>query len=366
MNKSTGSSSDFFILLRAGLWQKSDEQLSANPDWQLIYTFAAQQAVVGLVADGISVMGLDGAVPAAISQQFIADTSYIFKNNLKMMAVQTKVCRLMEEKGLEYVVLKGQGVAQAYPKPLLHFSGDIDLLLAPQQYEAAKMLLMPIGSNANDKAAAGEFVIHIDGVIVELHSNIYAGINDHCAEHFPSLCCDIFSSARRSGEREDAPFVPSADFDAVYLLVHTIRHLGSFGISLRQIADWTMHMHRWRDSIDMARFNEAIDALHLRNLYTLFAAFAYEYLDSGVPASHPAVLVLWDMVEKSGNFGCLSKYKNKRFYGRVHERLYRTYFLLGQSQRIRRIDPEFADFLKKREFKGFSSSIIGLFKTSSN
>ena len=363
------STSDFFILLKAGMWQKAEGSLSLTPDWEGIYTLANQQAVTGIVADGIVVMGLEQSVPQPIRDRFIADTSYITSTNLKTVAVQTRLCRMMEEAGICYVIIKGQEAARNYPNPLLRVSGDIDVLLPQNHYERAKELLLKIGTNPTDKSLAGEYSIYVDGILVELHNNIYAGINAQCVNGFEALARDVFSGRKRAvpDAGSDVPFVPSDDFNAIYLLVHAIRHLGSFGISLRQILDWVMHLSARSGTINHAELGRTIDALHLRNLYGLFAAFAREYLGASdealgasggiVPGTHPATGELWSIIRRSGNFGCISPYAGKHFRSHIHERLYRTRFLLGQAREIKHIDDEFSRYLTRRVTADFFDSL---------
>lgn len=340
------------------MWRRAEDSLSAAPDWECIYTLSNQQAVTGIVADGIVVMGLEKSVPQPIRDQFIADTSYITSTNLKTTAVQTRLCRMLEEADLFYVILKGQEAARNYPNPLLRVSGDIDILLPPDHYERAKELLLPIGTNSRDKALAGEYSIYVDGIQVELHNNIYAGINPQCAKGFEILARDVFSGRKRSAA--EAPFVPSDDFNAVYLLVHAIRHLGSFGISLRQILDWVMHLSAHSSTINHEELGRTIDALNLRGLYGLFAAFAREYLGASagiISGSHPETDGLWSIIQRSGNFGCISPYAGKRFRSCLHERLYRTRFLLSQAREIKHLDKEFGSYLTRREICSFFNSI---------
>ncbi len=338
---------DFFTLLNAGLQLQpfEDLKLSPNPDWQHIYTIANQQTVTGIIADGISSLGIQSTLPPEILNQFVCDTTHIARTNLKMLEVQAKVCRTLEQNDLLYVLLKGQCVAQCYPNPLSRISGDIDILLPPDHYEIAKRLLTDIDTNPTDKPLAGEFSIFIDNVQVELHDNIYAGINSHCVSRFPELTARLFTERRRLSTLPDAPYVPSVNFDAIYLLLHTARHLGSFGISLRQVLDWQMHLLKYKDQIDHKWLNDTIDRLHLRNLWTRFSDYEND----------PELL---SIIMASGNFGCISKYKSKRFSNKIFERIYRTHFLLQQANKIGVIDREFAKYLRKREIKSFFQSIV--------
>ena len=44
------------------------------------------------------------------------------------------------------LLVKGQGIAQCYERPLWRACGDIDLLLSTDNYEKAKAVLLPLAS----------------------------------------------------------------------------------------------------------------------------------------------------------------------------------------------------------------------------
>jgi len=45
--------------------------------------------------------------------------------------------------GVETLLVKGQGIAQCYERPLWRASGDIDLLVDADKYESAKSVVLP-------------------------------------------------------------------------------------------------------------------------------------------------------------------------------------------------------------------------------
>ena len=45
------------------------------------------------------------------------------------------------------LLVKGQGIAQCYERPLWRASGDIELLLSTNNYEKAKELLIPLATD---------------------------------------------------------------------------------------------------------------------------------------------------------------------------------------------------------------------------
>lgn len=48
--------------------------------------------------------------------------------------------------GIYTLLVKGQGIAQCYERPLWRVSGDVDLLLSEENYQKAKEYLVPLST----------------------------------------------------------------------------------------------------------------------------------------------------------------------------------------------------------------------------
>lgn len=367
--------SDFFILLRAGLWQKC--VAGAKPDWGGIFRLACDQTVHGIVADGAAICKAEHPELPVIPQVFdelLNQSAQIVRQNYSVNQMQARVCAMMADAGIKYVVLKGQGVAQSYPKPMLRCSGDIDLFFTPQDYERAKLLLKPLSASIEDKPATLECALNIDGVDIELHGAMTAGISKAADKHLQLMLHKVLEEGdtRSITVNGQQVMLPSANFDAIYVLTHAIRHLGAFGISLRQVIDWAMHVHANAAVIDRQRLQRDIEAMHLARLWRLFSAFAVEYL--GLPAEDfevgscsaatvdptqtsatettvdPALTAeLWTIIRASGSFGRKNPYFKHLHAGRLNERFARIYYRTKQAFKIRHFDREFSNYLLRNE-----------------
>lgn len=360
---------DFFRLLRAGLWQSVNEPLSETPDWTYIYRLACEQTVQGIMADGIALYKAEYPDIQKNMQgydEFLNQCAQIIRQNYKVNHVQAKVCGMLEAAAIDYVVIKGQGVAQCYSKPMLRCSGDIDLFFSEQNYERAKQLLKPLSAAVEDKPLTLECALAIGEVDIELHGAMTSGINKAADAHLQTILRKVISEddTRSIAIGTCEITLPSANFDAIYILTHTIRHLGAFGISLRQVIDWTMHMHAAGSLIDRARLQSDVEAMHLGKLWRLFSRFAVEYL--GAPEEDFALCgensngkaepsdetgKLWQLIRVSGSFGHKNPYFAHLHAGRLNERLARIYYHIRQALKLRSFDREFSSFLLRKEIK---------------
>ncbi len=128
----------FFELLRAGLWEK-EAWLSqfATIDYATILQMAEEQSVVGLVTAGLEHV-VDVKVPQEWVLQFVGETLQIEQQNQAMNAYIAELIGFLRENDVYAILVKGQGIAQCYEKPLWRVPGDIDLLLSRDNYKKSK------------------------------------------------------------------------------------------------------------------------------------------------------------------------------------------------------------------------------------
>jgi len=60
----------------------------------------------------------------------------------------------MHEAGIFMVLVKGQGVAQCYERPLWRACGDVDFFLDAENYRRAKDFLTPMAEHVGEEGTA--------------------------------------------------------------------------------------------------------------------------------------------------------------------------------------------------------------------
>ena len=108
----------FFSLLRAGLWGCNNDDLNLNKgtDWQEVYRLATEQSVLGLVLDGLEHSTVKP--PQILLLQWIGEVQVIEQQNKEMNAFVAELIEKLRENDVDALLVKGQGVAQCYEKPL--------------------------------------------------------------------------------------------------------------------------------------------------------------------------------------------------------------------------------------------------------
>lgn len=309
----------FFALVRAGLWGKAGVTLSdvlnlnENVDWEKVYQLAQEQAVLGLVLQGIEWLkkhnvdlddnaneGLASSpqvknnIPQALLLQWIGEVRLIEQQNKEMNAFIAELFEKLRIWGINAFLVKGQGVAQCYEKPFWRSYGDVDLLLSKDDYPKAKEFLMPLGVLSEpEETAKRHLAIDIEGWTIELHGTLHCDLSRTVDKILDEVQTDTFEGKMSDGRDKnvrvwkngeiDVPLL-AVENDVFYVFTHILQHFYKGGIGLRQICDWCRLLWTYKDSLNHGMLESRIRKAKLTTEWMAFGTFAVEYLGMPVEA----------------------------------------------------------------------------------
>lgn len=277
----------FFELLKAGLWDK-ETQLSKFSTINLkeICRIAEEQSVVGLVAAGLEHVS-DVKLPKEEVLQIVGQSLQLEQRNRAMNAFIANLIGRLKNAGINALLVKGQGIAQCYEKPLWRACGDVDLLLNAEDYENAKKLLRPLATDVETEYTHFKHVgMTMDGWVVELHGTLHSRLSKRLDKQIDAIQEDTFKNGNvRSWDNSGTQvLLPSPDNDVIFVFTHILHHFFFEGIGLRQICDWCRLLWTYRDQIDVNGLAFRLDAMGIMSEWKVFAMYAVEYLGMPVEA----------------------------------------------------------------------------------
>ena len=305
----------FFELLRAGLWEK-EVRLSPykNIDYSVILNLAEEQSVVGLVAAGLEHVA-DVKIPQQWALQFAGQTIQLEQRNKAMNAFVARLIGKLRNEDIYTLLVKGQGIAQCYERPLWRACGDVDLYLSNDNYEKVKKLLLPIATNIEkEEKKRLHLGMTLDGWVVELHGTMHTKLSRRMNRVADDVHSDLFynRNVRSWNDSGVLVFLPSVNNDVIIIFNHIINHLFLEGVGLRQICDWCRLMWTYKDSLNYGLLESRISRAGLMSEWKAFYNLASRYLDmpdlgEGIMASdsrfdQKADWIMGNVLE-SGNFG---------------------------------------------------------------
>ena len=150
-------------------------------------------------------------------------------------------------------MVKGQGIAQCYEKPLWRSCGDIDLFLSDENYERTKEVLIPRASVIEKEYMAEKHLgMNIEGYVVELHGSLRSGLSLRVENGLDDIKKAVFydGKVRTWMNGQTQVFLPNPDEDVVYVFTHILQHFYKGGIGLRQLCDWCRLLWYYKNSIN--------------------------------------------------------------------------------------------------------------------
>lgn len=311
-----GVNHHFFLeLLEVGLWEKTtlfsgSDEINLNE----VYTLAQEQSVVGLVIAGQEIAHNVRSYQK-LALAIAGEILQLEQRNKAMNSFIASLVEKMRTADIYTLLVKGQGIAQCYEKPLWRACGDVDLFLSEDNYVKAKAFLLPMATSVEEEFVREKHLgMIIDGWVVELHGHLYSGLSSRVEKELDRLQEDTFYGGRvRSWMNEKTQvFLLAAENDAFYVFTHILQHFYKGGIGLRQICDWCRLLYTNRESINHDLLEQRIRRAGLMTEWKAFGALAVEYL--GMPADAMPFCSdssrwkrkasrIMEFVMKSGNFG---------------------------------------------------------------
>lgn len=277
----------FFTLLRAGLWAEPEKQISLDcpVEWDEIYRQACEQSVLGLVLAGIDCLPNDQRPPKVLLLQWIGEIQMLEQRNREMNAFISELVERMRDAGIYTLLVKGQGIAQCYERPLWRSCGDVDFFLSENNYERAKEFLNPLASsNKVEGKYKQEYSLTLDPWVVELHGNMRCGLSAKMDKALDKIQREVFygGDVRSWMNGKTQVFLPGINCDICFVFTHFLKHFYCGGIGLRQICDWSRLLWKYRDSVKIEDLEKHLTALGLTSEWKAFGVFAVDYL--GMPS----------------------------------------------------------------------------------
>ena len=187
----------FFTLVRGGLWEQ-EARLSSfgDIDYSVIRQLAEEQSIIGLVTAGMERV-TDVAVPKEQKLLYVGSAIQIEQRNKAMNDFVAQLIDNLRSHDVYAILVKGQGIAQCYEKPLWRACGDIDLLLSRENFEKAKSYLIPIAASVDEEDRKRQHLaMTIDSFVVELHGTLNGGVSRCEKLGLDDVKKDIFEGGR--------------------------------------------------------------------------------------------------------------------------------------------------------------------------
>jgi len=277
----------FFALLKAGLWNRKPECrcFPLSPEiWERVYLLACKQTVEGIVYDGMLRLPDHLLPPKKLILRWVVVVDSMEKKNMRMNKAIGELSDLFVTNGITPLLTKGQGVASCYDNPLHRLCGDIDFSFWEKtMYDSANRLILKHNIKVDKQAGYSsdyvwkEFVVEHHRHLLDINNPFLFGYlrRLQLQENDRSVYLEL-------ADRE--VLLPSPILMHLTVNTHILRHLLSFGISIRQLCDSARVCCRYHHRPEMQSLKKIYRKSGIYQWIQLLNALLVNYL--GMPAEY--------------------------------------------------------------------------------
>ncbi len=265
-------------LLRIVVRKQADESIPSDVDWEKLMNIATMQVVPVIVLDGlqyyhsihpdyIPFASLGLSEKPQKRMQWIGQVMTFERMYAMHERAMTALARLYASKGIGMMVLKGYGLSLDWPVPNHRAVGDLDIYNFGKWKEADAFIAEQLGIKIDD-GHEHHTVFNFNGVAVENH---YDFINTKAHRDAPKIEARLKLLAEKNSKKIEVEganiYLPSADFNAIFLMRHMGQHFAGEHLNLRQILDWGFFIQAHHEEI---AWTDIIGFLKEMGIYTFF------------------------------------------------------------------------------------------------
>lgn len=266
-------------LLSLGLGNKRCREIPAQVDWEQVMLLSQKHGVESIVLDGIErCQKEEGRGKIQIRQdillQWIGVASQQEQIYQKQKTLIKDLADFYAKHGIRMMVLKGIGLSLNYPKPEHRNCSDLDLYLFGEQKRADKLLYDKTGIEI-DNSHHHHSVFNYKGLSVENH---YDFLNVYSHPSSRKIEKRLKKLANTNLTNNTNIYLPSADFNALFILRHTAAHFAGSAMNIRQVIDWGLFVKKHHDEVDWYALLPFIKELNMDKFYDAQNYICYHYL----------------------------------------------------------------------------------------
>ena len=215
-----------------------------------------KQGLLPLVYQGAYLCGVDAK--SEIMQRYQKQYfRHLMRSELQMRKAE-QIFKIFDEKGIDYLPVKGCLMKKLYPQPEMRMMGDADILIRREQYARIKPEMEALGF---EEGVWSNYDVHWTSreLLAELHYRIFSDNHEDLYGYFG----DGWSKAIQT---QGSRYTFSVEDMFLYIFSHMTKHFRFCGIGARQIVDLYVY-RKANPHMDEAKVEAVLGEINLLEFY---------------------------------------------------------------------------------------------------
>ncbi len=215
-------------------------------DWDKFLTVAENHAVLSLLYDRL----MEEALSEENRKRTERVSRRVVQQSYHLLFFSRYVIELLQQQGIQVVLLKGPAISCYYPVPELRKSGDVDLLLLDKDKLAQAGKIFKEAGFCVEKKQITNHHLAVEtpqGIEIELHTMLAEPFeNDEINRYLEQTALEMKYHVQEKDIMGIRLPVLSDAYNAYYLLIHMLQHFLREGFGLKLLCDWVVF---WNSNI---------------------------------------------------------------------------------------------------------------------
>ena len=227
------------------------EEMMLN-DWETLLKYAIQQGVSAIVFPAFEFLKIKP--PLRTLLKWFGQVEFIKSNYMIHERGCQQMVALCKDAGANMFVIKGLSLADFYPNPASREFGDLDIFTFNTNgsaHESVNRLVEKKGIKV--KCWDKHDVFNYRGVHIEHHS-YFVSNKSKSGRRINDYLIRMVLDGNYMNVKDNLYF-PSPDFNAIYLMIHTIEHMSYEGIILKNVLDYGVFLMRDGNKVNWKKVN---------------------------------------------------------------------------------------------------------------
>lgn len=289
MNEIMRTSKDIiFSALRTSLMgqalEKADFKDIPREQWEELYVQLCRHNIATLVFDVICQLPKELMPPKDIYIKMAVVSDRYIQQYEEKKVVAGNLLKLYNEIGFKTMILKGIGISDYYPIPNRRTFSDLDIYQFGDFEAADKYIADKLNVTIHDNKHH-HTTYDYKRILVENHYD-FIPVHAHKSslkfeEILKEESSKDFKTIKISG---NITYLPSANFNALFLMRHMSSHYAAEVVSVRHLCDWLMFLKHEHQNIDFPRIYSIYKEYNMHRFVDAVNGILVDYmcLDEGI------------------------------------------------------------------------------------
>lgn len=245
-------------------------------EWGELLKLAQQHNILPLLCDALTPH--KAILPREVFARLVGMTLVAEDRYELRVEVIARLAAVLAEADIPLMLLKGYGISRYYPMANHRTFSDVDIYNCGRIEEADRTLAEKLGVEIETDVHHHTKCVY-KGVLIENHYD-FVNTSAHSSDvRFERILKqEVAKDIRHIEVRGADVMLPSATFNALFLMRHMAHHYAAERVSLRHLADWKQFIesehtnvdwasvHRLYTEFNMKRFADAVTGLCVSHL----------------------------------------------------------------------------------------------------